>query len=75
MEKLRIPNHSIPENVKKLCKILEQNGFEAFIVGGAVRDLILSKMVSDWDIATNAKPEQVRSLFKRTILQESNMER
>lgn len=46
---------------------LETGGFLAFVAGGAVRDLIMNKTPHDYDIATNARPEEVRSLFKRTI--------
>lgn len=57
----------IPEELKKMNAIFESNGFEAYLVGGAVRDIILNKNASDWDIATNAKPEEVISLFKKVI--------
>lgn len=49
----------IPHYVEVLINTLEKNGFEAFIVGGCVRDLLLSKIPSDYDIATNALPEQM----------------
>lgn len=47
-------------------KTLQQAGFLAYIVGGAVRDLLLAKTPKDFDIATNAHPEQIRRLFKRS---------
>lgn len=47
----------------EICKILQENGYRAFIVGGCVRDLILNLTPKDWDICTNAKPETVMSLF------------
>ncbi len=53
--------------LKKFGKVFQDNGFEAYLVGGAVRDLILNKPCSDWDVATNATPEQVMSLFKFVI--------
>ncbi len=46
---------------------LEENGYEAYIVGGCVRDTIMGRIPNDWDIATNAKPEQVMGIFKKTI--------
>ncbi len=49
----------IPDYVEVLINTLEKNGFEAFIVGGCVRDLLLSKTPFDYDIATNALPEQM----------------
>ncbi len=47
----------------EILKKLEQAGFEAFIVGGCVRDLIVDKEPKDWDVATNAKPEEVQKIF------------
>ena len=57
----------IPEILKKLNEIFIANGFEAYLVGGAVRDVLLGKKASDWDITTNAKPEQIIKIFKRVI--------
>ena len=53
--------------VKKIIKILEKNGFEAVVVGGAVRDYLMGKIPQDFDIATNARPENVEELFPHTI--------
>ena len=60
-------NIEIPEILRKVNKIFTQNGYEAFLVGGAVRDLILGKPASDYDIATNAKPEDVIRIFNKVI--------
>lgn len=57
----------IPSELKKFGSIFAQNGFESYLVGGAVRDMIMKKSVSDWDIATNASPEQVSKMFKKVI--------
>lgn len=57
----------MPDKVKKIIHILFDAGYEAYIVGGCVRDSILGKKPTDWDIATSAKPDQVKSLFKRTV--------
>lgn len=57
----------IPENAKKIIETLEQNGYEAYVVGGCVRDAILKKMPMDWDITTSAKPEETKKFFRRTI--------
>jgi len=46
---------------------LESSGFEAWAVGGAIRDALLESARADWDIATDARPEQVMSLFRRTV--------
>ncbi len=51
---------------EKVVKRLQQDGFEAYIVGGAVRDLLLGMEPKDFDIATNASPEEVRKLFRRS---------
>ena len=53
---------SVP--VKKVIQILEKAGFEVYIVGGAVRDLLSGKKVTDWDFTTSAKPKQIVKLFK-----------
>src|SRR3989338_7597856 len=54
---------NIPEYVKNIVLKLEQAGFEAFIVGGCVRDLIMGLKPKDWDITTNAKPERILELL------------
>lgn len=54
----------IPENVIKIGNILNKNEFQAFVVGGAVRDLLLHKPIHDWDIASNATPKEVIEIFK-----------
>lgn len=57
----------MPENVKQIIATLEKNGYEAYIVGGCVRDAILEKRPMDWDITTSAKPNEIKKLFRRTI--------
>ena len=57
----------IPKSVKLIIDILEKNGYEAFAVGGCVRDTILDRKPQDWDITTSALPNQVKELFYRTI--------
>lgn len=53
----------IPMVVLQVAKTLEEAGFEAYLVGGCVRDLILGKTPKDWDLTTNAHPEQIQVLF------------
>ncbi len=53
----------IPENIIEICFKLENAGFEAYIVGGCVRDLMTEKEPDDWDVTTNAKPEEVMKIF------------
>lgn len=57
----------LPEKVKYIIDTITQAGYEAYIVGGCVRDAILGRTPEDWDITTSAKPEQVKELFRRTI--------
>jgi tRNA nucleotidyltransferase (CCA-adding enzyme) len=56
-----------PETVRGIAKRLEDEGFETWCVGGAVRDALLGHPHLDWDLATSAKPPEVRKLFKRTV--------
>lgn len=57
----------LPDNVRKIIRILNENGYEAYAVGGCVRDSIIGRTPGDWDITTSALPDEVKSLFKRTI--------
>ncbi len=54
----------LPNYVSKALAVLEQNGYEAFVVGGAVRDFLLNVSPSDYDISTSATPEEVKTAFK-----------
>lgn len=58
---------NVPKYPKLIVDTLEKNGYEAYIVGGCVRDSLLGKIPDDYDITTNAKPEEIKKLFKRTI--------
>ena len=55
----------LPEKVNKIITALEARGYEAYAVGGCVRDSLLGRTPQDWDITTSAKPEQVKQLFSR----------
>ena len=57
----------LPPKVKMILGILSENGYEAYVVGGCVRDSILARNPSDWDITTSAKPEDVFRIFHRTV--------
>src|SRR5882672_2805443 len=52
----------------KVCAVLREAGFSGYVVGGAVRDLLLGITPKDFDVATDARPEQVRPLFRRAII-------
>jgi tRNA nucleotidyltransferase (CCA-adding enzyme) len=60
--KMKIPHH-----VEFIIDKLNQAGFEAYAVGGCVRDTLLGRVPGDWDITTSARPEEVKALFHRTI--------
>ena len=53
----------IPKEVKNIISKLEKAGFKAYIVGGCVRDFLLGKEPNDWDVTTNAKPEEIQKVF------------
>lgn len=53
----------VPQFVSLVTQTLQEAGFEAYLVGGCVRDLFMEKVPKDWDIATNARPEQVIAVF------------
>ncbi|HEY4484209.1 MAG TPA: HD domain-containing protein [Candidatus Paceibacterota bacterium] len=53
----------LPEEVKLILEKLTENNFQAFVVGGCVRDLLMGKEPKDWDVTTNAKPEEIQKIF------------
>ncbi|MEX2145250.1 MAG: HD domain-containing protein [Candidatus Spechtbacterales bacterium] len=57
----------IPKEVKTITEGLQQAEFEAYIVGGCVRDLLLDKKPKDWDITTNAKPKDIQKIFPDSV--------
>ena len=58
---------SIPKEVQEIAEALAAAKFEAYLVGGCVRDLLLGVEPKDWDIATNAKPEETLKLFPDSV--------
>ena len=58
----------VDERALSVVHTLKEAGHEAYIVGGAVRDLLLGLRPKDFDVATNATPEQVKSLFRRAFI-------
>lgn len=60
-------NFQIPEKVNYIIDELMQHGFEAYAVGGCVRDMVLGREPEDWDITTSATPLEVKKLFRRTV--------
>ena len=58
---------NIPSNVEWILNTLRAHGYEAFAVGGCVRDTMLGRTPGDWDITTSARPEQVKAVFRHTV--------
>ena len=58
---------TVPQKGQYIIKTLHDAGFQAYAVGGCVRDSVLGRTPQDWDITTSARPEQVKALFQRTI--------
>ena len=53
----------IPQEIIKIHTLFKEAGYEIYLVGGCVRNMLLNKVVKDWDFTTNATPEQILSLF------------
>ena len=64
---MQLSSSQIPKEVSRITATLEAAGFEAWVVGGCVRDLLLGRKPKDWDITTNANPEQIQGLFENTF--------
>lgn len=61
----------VPKGVSYVTETLENAGFEAYLVGGCVRDLIMGREPKDWDVTTNATPEEIIKLFPKTVYENS----
>lgn len=57
----------IPEEIQKIGEILQGKGFKAYLVGGCLRDLLLNREPKDWDITTDAKPEEIQKIFIESV--------
>ena len=60
-------SYSIPKEVSHVTETLRNAGFEAYLVGGCVRDILQNIDPKDWDVTTNAKPDQIQALFDETF--------
>ncbi len=58
---------NIPQEIQSILNKIQKSGFEAYIVGGSVRDFLLGKKPKDWDITTNAKPEEIQKIFPKSF--------
>ena len=67
-EKHGVARERISPAAAKVCAVLREAGFSAYVVGGAVRDLLLGITPKDYDVATDARPEQAKPLFRRAIV-------
>ena len=67
-ERHGLASEAISPSAAKVCAALREAGFSAYVVGGAVRDLLLGITPKDFDIATDARPEQIRPLFRRALI-------
>jgi len=67
-EKHGVARERLSPAAAKVCSVLREAGFSAYVVGGAVRDLLLGITPKDFDVATNARPEEVKPLFRRAII-------
>lgn len=57
----------VPEAPRRICRRLAEAGKEAYVVGGCVRDTLMGRRATDWDVATSAHPDEVRRLFRKTV--------
>jgi tRNA nucleotidyltransferase/poly(A) polymerase len=64
-------NSVIPKEIVDIVETLEKAGYEAFLVGGCTRDILLGRTPKDWDVTTNATPEQIIPLFTKTFYENS----
>jgi len=62
-----IARRIVPQDVQAVLKRLRLHGYQAFVVGGCVRDVILGKKPEDWDVTTDARPEEIIRIFERTV--------
>ena len=59
-------NLNIPKKIERILQKINSDGYDAYIVGGCVRDCFLQRQPQDWDITTSAEPEQIKKIFNRT---------
>lgn len=64
----------IPKKAEQIIQVLHDNGYQAYAVGGCVRDSILGRVPEDWDITTSASPQQVKHCLSEPLTQVFSME-
>lgn len=67
IKKMTLSSTAIPEPVAHILSVLTENGYQAYLVGGCVRDSLLGRRPNDWDLCTSALPEQTQALFEKTV--------
>ncbi|MBI2406009.1 MAG: CCA tRNA nucleotidyltransferase, partial [Candidatus Harrisonbacteria bacterium] len=60
-------NAEIPKEIIAIGKTLHEAGYKAYLVGGCVRDILFGREPKDWDITTDAKPEEIQKLFPESV--------
>ena len=65
MNDIPASENRIPEYVGNILRLIEKDGFQAYVAGGAVRDIVLGTVPHDYDVATSAKPEETINVFKK----------
>jgi len=63
-----LPREALSHGALKVCDVLQDAGYSAYVVGGAVRDLLLGSEPKDFDVATDARPEEIKPLFRRALI-------
>ena len=58
---------NIPEEILNIAEKLEKNNFQTYLVGGCVRDLLMGREPKDWDITTDAKPQEIQKIFPESV--------
>jgi len=59
--------YPIPKEIQSVIDALQKHGHEAYLVGGCVRDLVIGRIPKDWDVTTNAKPDEIQEIFEETF--------
>lgn len=71
MRKKEQKQFEIPKEARVICAVLKLSGYEAYLVGGCVRDMIAGVEPKDWDITTSARPEKIQELFPESVYENS----
>lgn len=71
MRKKEKQQFEIPKEARAICAVLKLSGYEAYLVGGCVRDMIAGVEPKDWDITTSARPEKIQELFPESVYENS----